>query len=1005
MFQEPPLEILKTKVAQSITAGAGPQVSVHGSSGIIPGPSDEPVHNSLDAETYLLSTTPLPVVQLSTTLKSQHVESTPASDYNQESNADISSGTANAQTKSSTTEPTVDNHPVSNHGRDSPYSGYQGSQNINLFHNVASLEFTDQSSGGNYPKVLGLRKEKPRGRILAQNQGSSQPSYTETAGYSAESTIFSELPPSAKGTVDIKSEQSDSSSQQTYGQVGDSSSFPESHQGHEITSYLADSNAAIDVTSQGLSRKLSETPLFSPNTRISAVLVAEGGNKYEENEIRNNKLNYIPSTTTRPPKTGLKPIVVSETEGTASPLALFSAHGVIPSGGYRSRKIGKLYHREGYLRGSDVYKTSSPTSVKTNTDDSYYSTPNPTTAPVLVTPKFEASPLTSAGNFLAPIQAGVSISNHKHPDDCDNTKENGNNGYIPSSGPDIEKQVIREEAVYKTTVDIQKSIPFEIHPNDDASQNSEEENSHLSGELSNENLKENYYPTNEAGYNGNTNNGYNSHVSSEEYDEHFEKGASKKERFKPSTEHLDNSVEYAQNINSQYEINSNEGYHHNPNTKHNFKNIPSQQIYPDSEKPIQSGYVSDFNSNQENRNNFIQQVLHSYHKMANNNQHSSGSIGYPPHYHVPTQPLFVPNRLYYVYLQRYNPYVTRYGTQDQFYAPYLPVGPSGPASSEGYGINNHYDLNGNQGYATIVKHNEGTHNDHSNTNINQHESDLPEKDVQTGDLKHLSNIGSSENYEGESGLSGIRGIHHSDYSGTNQVVDEQQRIVYGQTSQEYSNLAANDVQQSSSIINNAVPQHFERTKLIESNKPVHLPYTVPVDITKTVEKPSSLEYSNVVSAEEANSVPRPVPYAVTKLVALNRPDVYPQPIPIPYPVHHPVGVPVPQLVPNPHVVPVKNYRPVYVYRKASAGRLLHREPHHVKHIAFRPSQPVFASQYPPHTYQVTGYLRGPHTQSRGQGRKLCIEYGGFKPPLVPSTPVEDEPKPSYGPPAEDNKSS
>lgn len=58
---------------------------------------------------------------------------------------------------------------------------------------------------------------------------------------------------------------------------------------------------------------------------------------------------------------------------------------------------------------------------------------------------------------------------------------------------------------------------------------------------------------------------------------------------------------------------------------------------------------------------------------------------------------------------------------------------------------------------------------------------------------------------------------------------------------------------------------------------------------------------------------------------------------------------------------------------------------------FRPSHPMYTSQYPPHTYLVATTLqdRGIHARSINN-KKLCIEYGGFKPPLVPSIQIDDE---------------
>lgn len=63
----------------------------------------------------------------------------------------------------------------------------------------------------------------------------------------------------------------------------------------------------------------------------------------------------------------------------------------------------------------------------------------------------------------------------------------------------------------------------------------------------------------------------------------------------------------------------------------------------------------------------------------------------------------------------------------------------------------------------------------------------------------------------------------------------------------------------------------------------------------------------------------------------------------------------------------------------------------------RPSQPVFSSVYPPHTYRVAAVMtpaggRGIHARSV-RSKQLCIEYGGFKPPMVPSVQIDESGRP------------
>lgn len=57
---------------------------------------------------------------------------------------------------------------------------------------------------------------------------------------------------------------------------------------------------------------------------------------------------------------------------------------------------------------------------------------------------------------------------------------------------------------------------------------------------------------------------------------------------------------------------------------------------------------------------------------------------------------------------------------------------------------------------------------------------------------------------------------------------------------------------------------------------------------------------------------------------------------------------------------------------------------------FRPSHPVYTSQYPPYTYRVMMHAnsRGAHARA-ARSKQLCIEYGGFKPPMVPSVQIEE----------------
>ncbi|CAB0010790.1 unnamed protein product [Nesidiocoris tenuis] len=66
-------------------------------------------------------------------------------------------------------------------------------------------------------------------------------------------------------------------------------------------------------------------------------------------------------------------------------------------------------------------------------------------------------------------------------------------------------------------------------------------------------------------------------------------------------------------------------------------------------------------------------------------------------------------------------------------------------------------------------------------------------------------------------------------------------------------------------------------------------------------------------------------------------------------------------------------------------------PPHSQHPPFRPSHPVYASQYPPYTYRVLSTMRSRSGHARtARSKQLCIEYGGFKPPMVPSVQIDDD---------------
>lgn len=1090
-FQAPPLEIFKTKAAKTLIAGAGPHVSIQGSSGIIPGPSDEPVHNSLEGDIYSSTTTaPATPTYKTSTLR---YDSSPAVNYHHASTGVEFSTLAPSTHTGQTTgiQFSAQNYPSSSEEQSNSYLGAVESQSQQYYQGVSSGS-TGYSTTEKYNAYAGVNSEdssRNEYESKQQNYYGGQVS-TGSQGYSSTSseTLREYTAPSSRENYESSLRPSYSTSTQNNEQ---SSSYSEAQTGHQITSYLADSSAAVDVTGTGRPLGLPGVSEYSPNTRISAVLVAEEGNRYEENEIRHEYGNrYVSSTTPNPIKTLLKPIVVSDAGGVSSPLALYSAYGQNSNERYITNTIGKLYHREGSLKTHGGY-SSTAVSVEPNSQEYYNSTPPPTPEPVLVTPRLEASRLTSSGNILAPIQAGLSISANHNLEDCDENsatyqvKEN-----IPSTGPDIEKQELKEEAVYKTTVDIQKSIPFEIHPNQPYYPNEPaeqqlsepEEHSHQTAEVQTE-------------YRDQSSNSLHSQVGNIQIGQHSQEGYEQQSQ-----------EEHSDSVQSNYQTQASSGHTENE-------------------------YSSEVNANSDNnRNNFLQQVLFAYHKMANNHQNNpyiaADGGGYQTGIPVQNQPLFVPNKLYYVYMQRFNPYANRYGTLYTNYrptptqAPLVPedssythgestaqVDQSGQYQSQRYLGEHNVNIN-NVGYGGYAS--QGGHHGHETsgtassiaysnqvggTQFSSASGQSAFENVNMNYAQHAGNINVSPSYSEEtrqydssqntaqeyatqlnalsisSGGGGVAssGEQQVQYS-TGQEGERQEVIpenyqqgsssfqqvdtVGGQSTHgRYTSQSDNSFNQNTNILLKqvSVPHYVETTKLVEVERPVPFPHPVPVEYTNIVEKPVPyvhqvpvhhtqyvekpvpvpqpvpievtrivekpvpvphpvpVEYTKVLTVEKPVAVPHPVPYAVTKLVAVDRPVAFPQPVPFPYPVPHPVGVPVPHLVPYPSLVPVpvKDYRSLYVYRKPSGARLLHRDGHYhhqVKHApAFRPSQPMFGSQYPPQTYEVTAYFKGPHVKGRGHGRKLCIEYGGFKPPMVPSVQIETEPKPTYGPPAEEKK--
>ncbi|XP_047118240.1 uncharacterized protein LOC124798756 [Schistocerca piceifrons] len=143
----------------------------------------------------------------------------------------------------------------------------------------------------------------------------------------------------------------------------------------------------------------------------------------------------------------------------------------------------------------------------------------------------------------------------------------------------------------------------------------------------------------------------------------------------------------------------------------------------------------------------------------------------------------------------------------------------------------------------------------------------------------------------------------------------------------------------------------------------------------------------------------------TKYVEVQRPLPLPQPtaLPVPYPLPHPLQVPLQQLLPIPPLthLPYREYQTLFPTRAGAPkainfglAELYHGhadfrgERYGVPRQRLRPA-PNYYSARGPAPGQKSGRRRPPAYQ-RGQLRKLCIEYGGFKPPIVPSQQIDDD---------------
>ncbi|XP_022188700.2 uncharacterized protein LOC111047286 [Nilaparvata lugens] len=552
-------------------------------------------------------------------------------------------------------------------------------------------------------------------------------------------------------------------------------------------------------------------------------------------------------------------------------------------------------------------------------------------AHLAVTEEDENSLHTSSNQILAPIQAAVSLS-ASELSGAEATSNSEEVKALESAELVVEKQTLEKQPVLKTTIDIQKSIPFEI-PHQESSVEENEESQPVSNDHNSPSYQQGAY------------------------------------------------LPIHQSINEEF-----------------------SKIDKDA-------------SSQNVRSQFLQQVYSAYQSLANNPNaspyyspvdYTSEKVEAPGP--VPTQQ--APKKLYYVYLQGYNSGMDRYAPSPQYSSSYQNnVHQQGLETNYGGQLTNpitalppgsfsqssaHIYRNGepNLNVATFINHGNSGQSVQYNRLIEAQHTD--ENENHNGQYTHLEGIhnqmdvvrdesnraplkvqyisGSSQNLplnhlnalsaesfhkyleqttkaNGESAMNGYNAGHEPQYNGQIPVVSQNPEI--------------NGLRINSFLHSRFLGEDKLKLEQVPSIRPA-LPVVPQVPLTW----PHALPLSRVAH----------LPYL--------QPYLQMSQLPIP---------PYKQVIPYPltHYLPLQNTATQVASHSTLQPTVYNRNDQHENpkkegpKAPFRPSQKLYHSVYPPEMYYVAEYMR-PNARSRGLGKKLCIEYGGFKPPLIPSVQIDEK---------------
>ncbi|XP_075211624.1 uncharacterized protein LOC142318887 [Lycorma delicatula] len=767
----------------------------------------------------------------------------------------------------------------------------------------------------------------------------------------------------------------------------DSRSFsrrPDEQKGSvQITSYLANNEAAIDVSSNGEAKRLSGVQGHdSGATTISAFLIAEDERKVEFNEIgRENQQNSV--TTTSPiQKEPFGPIIVTNRpsdsssgyyEGRLRPTTEASLFSDELNPEQLNRIHSYIHYNNSQTENNDEGRLKS--SILNAHDIT--PTPAPTPEPVLVTPREEASQLTSSDQVLAPIQAGVSLSASTSRTEEDSVDRDYDGSKISETmEPVVEQQTVEEQSVYKTTIDVQKSIPFEIMDNN-----------------------------------------YENKVNGQ--------------------------VEIRKIPSTSYQHGTYLPIHQSINVEFSKNNAESEQNLAHNKQQFLQQVLLAYQKLSNSRINEGSQLLHVHTTPIPitptpipNNLYYIYLQRYNPMFHrYGVQPQPQPQPIFYQL-----PY------QNIIPSPSPTLIPNGydynniPASSSYSQTSTKFlqDPGVNMGFSTYINHGgyvpkfyapSGLRNTNNVENaISGYHNDFGLKLKQNIPQKYKVEVIKDET-KIEPGISQeSREITHSDSEENNFQVNTNENNNQGYLNGPVNTIYANNLNTlSSSTYQKYVENSEATTETIHSAEGGSNNYddrngqrvngdlsnikgqgvTEQMDISYQRE-----QYSNENAAVDNSklsgfeyTVRLPNPTAVTQLqLKVHDPLTETKVVPVAYqpsfPLAQPVALPHPQAsnfpgtqyLPYPQVIPLsyKQYQPLYVYsKKENADHQPKRIHDQQQPPPFRPSQKLYHSVYPPETYYVTEYLKT-NSRSRGLGKKLCIEYGGFKPPLVPSVQIEEK---------------